>query len=55
MIVVDPLHLLGALAGGYGAAGVARRIGKKTVRGFVIFVGISIAAFMFYRMAVDKL
>jgi uncharacterized membrane protein YfcA len=43
--------VLGALVGGYGAAGVARRIGRKNVRGFVIFVGVSIAAVMFYRMA----
>jgi hypothetical protein len=43
--------VLGSLTGGYGAAGVARRIGKKAVRRFVIIVGVSIAAVMFYRMA----
>jgi hypothetical protein len=46
--------VLGALVGGYGAAGIARRIGKTKVRGFVIFVGISIAAVMFVRMAVGR-
>jgi len=43
--------VLGALVGGYGAAGVARRIGRTAVRGFVIFVGLSIAAAMFVRLA----
>jgi uncharacterized membrane protein YfcA len=44
--------VLGALVGGYGAAGVARRIGKKNVRAFVILVGITIAAVLFRRLAV---
>ncbi|MBS1849489.1 MAG: sulfite exporter TauE/SafE family protein [Acidobacteria bacterium] len=42
---------VGALAGGYGAAGVARRIGRTMVRRFVIVVGFSIAIVMFVRMA----
>lgn len=41
---------LGALAGGYGATGVARKIGKVAVRRFVIGVGISISAVMFVRL-----
>jgi hypothetical protein len=44
----------GALIGGYGAAGVARRIGKKTVRGFVIFVGLAIAVAMFVRLGTAR-
>jgi hypothetical protein len=43
--------VLGALVGGYGAAKVARRIGRRNVRGFVIFVGMSIATVLFIRMA----
>jgi hypothetical protein len=41
----------GAVAGGYGAAGVARRIGRAHVRRFVIFVGMAIAVAMFARLA----
>ena len=41
---------IGALAGGYGAAGVARRIGKPAVRTFVICVGLALAALMAYRV-----
>lgn len=41
---------VGAVAGGYGAAGAARKVGKKLVRRFVITVGLSIAIGMFYRM-----
>ncbi|MFI5336975.1 MAG: sulfite exporter TauE/SafE family protein [Opitutales bacterium] len=42
---------VGAIVGGYGAAGVARRIGRTAVRRFVIFVGLSIAVVMFVRVA----
>jgi hypothetical protein len=42
---------VGAVGGGYGAAGVARRIGRTAVRRFVIFVGLSIAVAMFVRLA----
>jgi len=42
---------VGAVAGGYGAAGVARKIGRTAVRRFVIFVGFSIAIVMFVRLA----
>lgn len=41
---------LGAVAGGYGAASVARQIGKTHVRRFVIFVGLSISVAMFIRI-----
>ena len=40
----------GAIAGGYGAAGVARRIGRMAIRRFVIVVGLSIAVAMFVRV-----
>jgi hypothetical protein len=40
----------GAVAGGYGAAGAARRIGRAAIRKFVILVGFSIAAAMFVRV-----
>jgi uncharacterized membrane protein YfcA len=40
---------VGALVGGYGAAGVARRIGKQAVSRFVIAVGFTIAAVFFVR------
>lgn len=42
---------VGAVIGGYGAAGVARKVGKKIVRRFVITVGFTIAIAMFLRMA----
>lgn len=42
---------VGAVCGGYGAAGVARRIGRTAVRRFVIFIGLSIAIAMFIRLA----
>ena len=41
---------IGAIIGGYGAAGVARRIGKQAVRRFVIAVGFTIAATLFIRL-----
>jgi uncharacterized membrane protein YfcA len=40
---------LAAITGGYGAAGVARRIGRIAVRRFVIAVGFSIALTLFIR------
>jgi uncharacterized membrane protein YfcA len=42
---------IGAVLGGYGAAGVARRIGRSAVRAFVIAVGFTIAVVMFVRLA----
>lgn len=41
---------LGALAGGYGATGFARKIGKVALRRVVIGVGISISMVMFLRL-----
>ena len=41
---------VGSLAGGYGAAGIARRIGKVAIRRFVIGVGVGIAVYMFWRI-----
>jgi uncharacterized membrane protein YfcA len=41
---------IGAIIGGYGAAGVARRIGKQAVRRFVIAVGFTIAITLFIRL-----
>lgn len=40
----------GATAGGYGAAGLARRIGKVMVRRFVIAMGLTIAVIMFIKV-----
>ena len=40
---------LGALLGGYGAAGIARRIGRKTLGRFVIIVGFTVSAIFFAR------
>jgi uncharacterized membrane protein YfcA len=40
----------GALLGGYGAAGVARRIGRKALARFVIAVGLVVSAIFFARM-----
>jgi hypothetical protein len=42
--------VFGAVTGGYGAAGVARKIGKVAVRRFVIAVGVTIAVVMFVRV-----
>jgi uncharacterized membrane protein YfcA len=42
---------VGSVTGGYGAAGVARRIGRTAVRRFVIFIGLSIAVVMFVRLS----
>jgi uncharacterized membrane protein YfcA len=39
----------GALLGGYGAAGVARRVGAKAVRTFVIGVGGVLTVVFFVR------
>jgi hypothetical protein len=42
---------VGSVAGGYGAAGVARKIGRTAIRRFVIAVGLTIAVVMFVRIA----
>jgi len=41
---------ISAIIGGYGAAGVARAIGRVYVRRFIIFVGFTIAAVLFIKM-----
>jgi uncharacterized protein len=43
------LMAVGAIAGGYGGAGVARRIGPRGVRRIVIFVGIGMALSLLVR------
>ncbi|HEY3330520.1 MAG TPA: sulfite exporter TauE/SafE family protein [Capsulimonadaceae bacterium] len=40
---------IGAVVGGYGGAGLARKVGQATVRKTVIAIGFGIAALMFYR------
>jgi uncharacterized membrane protein YfcA len=40
---------LGALAGGYGAVGIARRIGKMALRRFVICVGVLLSTVLLVR------
>jgi uncharacterized membrane protein YfcA len=51
--MVDWRYLLpmaiAALAGGYGAAGLARRIGRTAVRRFVIAVGFAISVSLFVK------
>lgn len=39
------LMAVGAVLGGYGGAGLARRLGQTNVRRFVIFVGLSIGLY----------
>ena len=41
---------LGAVVGGYGATGAARRVGKVAIRRFVVVMGILIAVAMFWRV-----
>jgi uncharacterized protein len=41
---------LAAVMGGYGAAGVARRIGRVAVRRFVIAVGLVVSVVLFFRV-----
>jgi uncharacterized protein len=41
--------ILGAIAGGYGGAIIARRLDPKMVRCFVIFVGIVMSLYFFVR------
>jgi uncharacterized membrane protein YfcA len=42
--------VVGALAGGYGAVGIARRIGKPAIRRFIIGVGLALALVMAVRV-----
>jgi uncharacterized membrane protein YfcA len=41
--------IAGAAAGGYGAARIAQRFDPRLVRGFVVFVGITMAAYFLWR------
>ena len=40
---------VGAIAGGWGGAGVARKVGGRTVRRIVIVIGLSIALLLFLK------
>jgi uncharacterized membrane protein YfcA len=39
----------GALLGGWGGAGTARKLGRRTVRGIVVGVGLTIALWLFVK------
>jgi uncharacterized membrane protein YfcA len=39
----------GAIAGGYGGAGLARRVGGAAVRRIVIVIGFGLALSFFFR------
>jgi uncharacterized membrane protein YfcA len=41
--------IAGAVAGGYGGAGMARRLGQRTVRTIVICIGLGMAVSLFIR------
>lgn len=43
------LMAVGAIAGGYGAAGIARRLGRTTVRRVVIGIGFAMAISLFVK------
>jgi uncharacterized protein len=50
VIWIDVLVMaIASVAGGYFAAGVARRLGRRFVRGLVIFIGIMMAVSLFFR------
>lgn len=40
---------VGAIAGGYGGAGLARRMGRRFARGAVIFIGLAMTLSLFFR------
>jgi uncharacterized membrane protein YfcA len=40
---------LGAIAGGYGGAGLARRLGRSKVRGIVVAIGFAMAVSLFVK------
>ncbi len=52
--MVDWHHVLpmaiAAAVGGYGAAGMARRVGRVVVRRFVIIVGLAVSLILFVRL-----
>lgn len=41
---------IAAVVGGYGAAGLARRVGRVVVRRFVIIVGLAVSLILFLRL-----
>lgn len=43
------LMAVASIAGGYFAAGVARRMGRRTVRRLVILIGVAMAVSLFFR------
>jgi uncharacterized membrane protein YfcA len=43
------LMAAGSIAGGYGAAGIARRMGQKFVRRLVIVIGLAMAVSLFFK------
>ena len=40
---------IGAIAGGYGGAGLARRLGRRFARGAVIFIGLAMTLSLLFR------
>ena len=44
-----PLRAVGAIAGGYGGVGLARKLGVKVVRATVIVIGIATAVSFFFK------
>ena len=43
------LMAAGSIVGGYGAAGIARRMGQKFVRRVVILIGLAMAISLFFK------
>jgi uncharacterized protein len=43
------LMAVGSIVGGYGAAGIARRMGQKLVRRIVILIGFAMAVSLFFK------
>jgi uncharacterized membrane protein YfcA len=45
---------MGAIAGGYSGAGVARRIGRTAVRRIVIAIGFGMAVSLFVKFILSR-
>jgi uncharacterized protein len=45
---------IGAIAGGYGGAGLARRMGRSKVRGIVIAIGFAMAVSLFVKWLLKR-
>ncbi|MFY9555090.1 MAG: sulfite exporter TauE/SafE family protein [Blastocatellia bacterium] len=43
------IMVVGAIAGGYGGAGLARKLGRRFVRGAVIVIGLAMALSLLFR------